>query len=57
MTYCAECGKGRRDGVTLYRGGPKGQGGVPWYCREHLPDEWPPSSEVVDVVKAITGGE
>ncbi len=36
MYDCVICGKGPKDGIGVFRAGPKGKP-APWACREHLP--------------------
>jgi hypothetical protein len=53
ITYCAECGVKAKDGNVLYRGGLKCERDVPWYCADHVPAEWAPVAQIVDLMKAL----
>ncbi len=47
---CSVCGKGPKEGVTVYRQNPKGEKGI-WACEEHAVRK--PDSPLMDLIKTL----
>jgi len=56
MAVCMTCGKGFKEGVSLFRVNEKGQSGI-WACESHFPKEKKIDPTVYETVSAIEKGQ